>query len=116
LKYWEWKQKAIFLHGWEIHRMLQLLFKNHLNVVYSLDLHGNLAPELDLTHYDPVRNVYFSPDAILEFFGLHHVTEIKGLKQESYRELTDSLTVAMRVNETVHKAFYQAQLYMHLLS
>lgn len=111
LKYWQWKQYSIFLHGWEIHRMLQLIFKNHLNVVMN-----NGQPELDLTHYDETRNVYFSPDAILNFFGMHYVVEIKGLKQESYNPIADaSLVTAMTANTTVNKAFFQAQLYMHLL-
>jgi hypothetical protein len=110
LKYWQWKQQAIFLHGWEIHRMLQLIFKNHLKVVMT-----NGQPELDLTHYDEVRNVYFSPDAILEFFGEKYVVEIKGIKQEMYQRLTDDLITAIGACETVSKAIHQANLYMHLL-
>lgn len=110
MAYWEWKRQNTFLHGWEIHRKWQRLFKHYGSVVMT-----NGEYELDLTHYDETRNIFFSPDAILEFFGQQYVVEIKGINHDAYQSLTDSLTVAMRVNETVHKAVVQANLYCHLL-
>ncbi len=121
LNSWDWKRSAIFENGWSLHKRWQSLFFQHGRVVYSHLLNGQVdslapaSPELDLTHYDPERNLYFSPDAILDFGPDRYVVEIKGVKQESYLELTDDLQTAMDCCETVHKAYYQCQLYMHLL-
>lgn len=115
VQHWDWKRSAIFENGWRLHQRWQDLFKKCGNVVYSLDQHGNLAPELDLTHYDAERNLYFSPDAIIQFGGQKYIVEIKGIKQESYLELTDDLDQACEACETVHKAREQVNLYMHML-
>ena len=122
LKYWDWRTQAIFENGWSLHKRWQMLFERFLHVVQTeitIDAlpkpWKQMAPELDLTHHDEVRNIYFSPDAILEFAGEKYVVEIKGIKQESYQELTDDLTQASKACETVAKAVVQANLYMHLL-
>lgn len=127
VQHWDWKRSAIFENGWRLHQRWQDVFKKCGNVVYtpiSEALPGafklttasmETAPELDLTHYDPIRNLYFSPDAIIWFGGEKYVVEIKGIKQESYLELTDDLETACSVNETVHKAREQVNLYMHML-
>ncbi|HET8913945.1 MAG TPA: hypothetical protein VFN23_20900 [Ktedonobacteraceae bacterium] len=127
---WDWKKKAIFETGWDLHRRWQKLFLEQGNVVYSPvppeyvlahSQHLKLidgqwcAPELDLTHYDEWRNLYFSPDAIINFGGQRYVVEIKGIKQEAYQYLTDDLEQACVCCETVHKAREQCNLYMHLL-
>jgi len=126
IQLWHWKRQDTFLHGWELHRKWQTLFGRYAGVVLTETYKGiayipndevstELTPELDLTHYDETRNVYFSPDALIEFAGQRYVVEIKGIKQEAYQELTDDLMHAIEVNETVAKARIQANLYMHLL-
>ncbi len=126
---WDWKQQEIFLHGWEIHRMLQHIFKHHAQVV-NTPVHWNgmvieqehrkedyqhTKPELDLTHYDAVRNLYFSPDAIIDWAGQHYVVEIKGVNQAAFSSLADDLEQACSAYETVNTARKQANLYMKLL-
>jgi len=138
---WDWRKQMIFENGWDLHRRWQRLFANEANVVHS-DQGEGIRPELDLTHYDETREVYFSPDAILEFGGQRYVVEIKGINHDefagnpdlyeqefhngAYRyklhkearkgvKDCDFVEDAMKVSQTVHKAFYQAQLYMHLL-
>jgi len=110
LKQWQWKQQAIFENGWDLHKRWQHLFRQFANVVGEL---GKL--ELDLTHYDEDRDLYFSPDAILDIAGEHYVVEIKGINHAAFESLTNDLTVAMKACETVEKAVSQANLYMHLL-
>lgn len=112
LQTWDWKRSAIFENGWRLHQRWQDVFKRFGCVVFN-ENEGQL--ELDLTHYDETRNIYFSPDALLNFAGQRYVVEIKGIKQEAYQELTDDLMHAVEVNETVAKARIQANLYMHLL-
>jgi len=119
----------IFENGWDLHRRWQRVFLKHGNVVWTAatpeqmdgNSHGKLIdgklylPELDLTHFDKIRNVYFSPDAILWFGGEKYTVEIKGIKDQSYQELTDDLEQACAANETVCKAREQVNLYLHLL-
>lgn len=119
LQSWDWKRQAIFENGWRLHQRWQDIFKKCGRVVMSEEQTiGDdymPAPELDLTHFDAERNLYFSPDAIIDFGPDRYVVEIKGVKQEAYLELTNDLQTAMDCCETVHKAYYQCQLYMHLL-
>jgi hypothetical protein len=128
---WDWRTSAIFENGWDLHRRWQRVFLKHGNVVYSpvspAFVQNNLqhpmdflegrwcAAELDLTHYDETRHLYFSPDAIIEFGGVRYVVEIKGIKHEAYEMLTDDLEQACAANETVAKAREQVNLYLHLL-
>lgn len=127
--HWDWKKSIIFENGWRLHQRWQDVFRKCGNVVYSLatseqvagSSHGKVIdgklylPELDLTHYDADRNLYFSPDAIIQFGGQKYVVEIKGLKQEAYQGLSDDLETSCSANETVEKAREQVNLYMHLL-
>ncbi len=119
VNHWDWKREAIFANGWSLHERWQQLFRHFGKVVYKVfpgeDGKDDPEPELDLTHYDSDRNIYFSPDAILEFGPNRYVVEIKGIKQESYEKLTDDLDTACKACETVAKAKIQANLYMHLL-
>ena len=112
LQPWDWKKQAIFNNGWFLHRRWQGLFRDFGNTVFN---ETDEEWELDHTHYDETRNIYFSPDALLNFAGQRYVVEIKGIKQEAYQDLTDDLMYAIEVNETVAKARIQANLYMHLL-
>lgn len=135
LRGWEWKQQATFLDGWERHRKLQFLLRaygeNALRVVYQernvtisgTDQHGNAVsstvlvnePETDLTHYDETRQVYFSPDAIVDYAGTRYVCEFKGLDTAKYEKLTDDLDAACQVSDVIAKGRVQCLLYMHLL-
>lgn len=123
---WDWKRAAIFENGWRLHQRWQDVFRRHGRVVWTpayagvaYDAHSaemtEIVPELDLTHYDAERNLYFSPDAILEFGGEKYIVEIKGIKQESYLSLPDDLQGACAINETIAHAREQVNLYMHLL-
>jgi hypothetical protein len=119
---WDWRREAIFENGWDVHKRWQKMFKQFAKVVAGDVATGDPGVrmrglELDLTHYDETRNIYFSPDAILKFAGQRYVVEIKGIKQEAFHEImiTGDLETAMDLNETVNKAYYQANLYMHLL-
>lgn len=108
---WQWKQQAVFENGWNLHERWQKLFEKYGNVVK----YNGMYNELDLTHYDPERQVYFSPDAILNINDEHMVVEIKGINHDAFLSLTDNLDQARKACETVDKAVSQANLYMHLL-
>jgi hypothetical protein len=110
LRYWDWKRMAVFLDGWQRHIKWQMLFSRFFNVVY-----WNNLPELDLTHYDDVRNVHYSPDAIVEYAGEKFIVEIKGLDTRKYQEMTSDLDTACKVSDVVAKAKIQCNLYCHLL-
>lgn len=117
---WQWKQQAVFENGWDVHKRWQKLFRRFGNVVYSnsQNNHSEIAmvmPELDLTHCDEDRQVYFSPDAILDIHGEHMVVEIKGINHDAYQSLPDDLEGARDACETVNRAVIQCNLYLHLL-
>lgn len=129
---WQWRTSAIFENGWDLHKRWQRVFEKFAKIVYTPVFGGiayaqmppasddgndliELAPELDLTHYDHKRNIYFSPDAIIKFGQEQYVIEIKGIKEQSYLELTGDLDQACASCQTVDKARKQANLYMHLL-
>ncbi len=111
LKSWDWKREDIYEHGWEVHRKWQYMFRMFGNVVLSDD---NRLPELDLTHFLPDENLYFSPDAIIQFGNEKYLVEIKGIKQEVFLKLTDDLMQAITVPEAdvVRKARIQANNYL----
>lgn len=155
--HWDWKKSAIFENGWRLHQRWQDVFRKCGNVVYSpvsvadawgvpeshvTTIDGQIcAAELDLTHYDAERNLYFSPDAIIQFGGVKYVVEIKGINNEAFygtprdeqgqllkglrnsqgkeikpqEGLSDDLEASCAANETVHKAREQVNFYMHLL-
>src|SRR6266568_9416848 len=120
LKSWDWKREAIFEDGWVRHKKLQALFKKYGNVAINHLLNGQFdalapaSPELDLTHYLPDENLYFSPDAIIQFGSEKYLVEIKGIKQEVFLKLTDDLMQAITVPEAdvVRKARIQANNYL----
>jgi len=136
---WQWKQQAVFENGWDVHKRWQKMFAKFGKVVwtpisdeqasditysippalfkYYLKLVGSqwFAAELDLTHYDETRQVYFSPDIISEFAGEQYPVEIKGINHDSFQSLTSNLDQARKACETVDKAVIQANLYLHLL-
>lgn len=98
------------------------------------------AAELDLTHYDEERNLFFSPDMITWFGGQKYIWEIKGINHDAFagnmrfdvsgnrlelydahgkkirlqEGITEQLEQACEANETVHHAREQISLYMHL--
>ena len=109
LKSWDWKREAIFEDGWVRHKKLQALFKRYGNVVLSES--GEL--ELDLTHYLEDENLYFSPDAIIQFGNEKYLVEIKGIKQEVFVLLTDDLEQAITISQVVAKARIQANNYLY---
>lgn len=97
LQSWHWQEQARFLSGWHLHEKYQKLFQQFASVV-----------EVEKTHYDETRNLYFTPDAVIEWAGEKYVVEIKGYKQEHF----DKLDMAGKPPEYAHR---QANLYMHLL-
>jgi hypothetical protein len=105
-KPWDAQQDATFLNGWTLHEKLQKLIGEHGQVVYFND---NLdSPELDYTHFDDERKVWFSPDAIAEFGPDRFVWELKFYQQEYFEKLDEQGYPP----ELAHR---QANLYCHLL-
>jgi hypothetical protein len=162
---WDWKKSAIYENGWMFHRRIQQLHARFGNVVWTPVTYEQIeaiifhvppalhnfyvrcvdgrweAAELDLTHYDAERNLFFSPDMITLFGGERYIWELKGINQDAFagnirydadgnqlvlysaagkkiviqEGITDELEQACQANETVHKAREQVNLYMHLL-
>jgi hypothetical protein len=111
---WQWKQQAVFENGWRLHERWQdVLLKSGL-VAMGTGSQAHL-PELDLTHYDEDCQLYFSPDAIIDYGGERFIVEIKGINDKAFASLTDDLEQARKACETVNKAVVQANLYLHLL-
>lgn len=105
-KSWDTLTNARFKNGWVLHSKYQDLFLKYGKVVY---FNGDKdKPELDHTHFDDTRLLWFSPDAILEVEGERMVVEIKGYKQESFDTMDES-------GEPPDAAHKQVNLYMHLL-
>lgn len=116
-KPWDGKRNRVNKHGWVIHEKLQgmlLKFGGGLKVV-----HCNGEPELDLTHFDETREVFFSPDVIVEFAGRKYVIEIKGYRAEMKSDKEDSTsTIFERLDEMgvpPKVAHTQVNFYIHLL-
>lgn len=106
VKPWDAFQNARFLHGWHIHEKYQALFLKFGRVVYfNNDLD---KPELDYTHFDEDRFVFFSPDAILEYASHQIVVEIKGYKQETFEKLDEQ-------GDPPKAAWDQCNVYCHIL-
>jgi len=79
-KSWDTLTNARFKSGWKLHEKYQELFLKYGKVVY---FNGNLTtPELDYSHFDDTRLLWFSPDAILEVEGEQMIIEIKGYKSD----------------------------------
>lgn len=103
-KPWDSLVNARFLHGWMIHEKYQKLFLKYGKVVRS----ANGEPELDLTHFDEIRLLYFSPDAIVIEVGESMVVEIKGYKQENFAQMNEA-------GDPPTDAHKQCNFYLHLL-
>src|SRR5579859_6945396 len=72
-KPWDSHTNAVFLNGWHLHEKYQQLFSKHGRVI-----------EVETLHYDEVRMLRFTPDAIIEYADRRYIVEIKGYKQENY--------------------------------
>lgn len=103
VKPWDGHQNMVFKNGWVLHEKYQNILKRYGRVVYA-----NGEPELDLTHFDETRLLYFSPDAIIEHCGEQMPVEIKGYKASSF----DKLDEAGPAPESAH---LQVNFYLHLL-
>lgn len=118
LKPWDGKQNRVNKHGWVIHEKWQdLILKfggNALRVVYfNNDLD---APELDYTHYDEERMVWYSPDFIVDYAGHRYVGEIKGYKNTDNPDYP--YEAFEKFDETERpplKAYRQGNFYCHLM-
>lgn len=105
-KSWDTLTNARFKNGWILHEKYQNLFLKYGKVVYFNNDFDK--PELDYSHFDDTRLLWFSPDAILEVCGENMVVEIKGYK--------DSTFAAFDENDTAPTdAHKQVNLYLHLL-
>jgi CRISPR/Cas system-associated exonuclease Cas4 (RecB family) len=102
-KPWDVKQNAIFKNGWVLHEKYQSLLHKYSTVA----LHEG-KPELDLTHFDPVRLVYFSPDVVQNHLGEIMPVEIKGYKSSSFEKLDEMGPAPKQAHE-------QVNFYMHLM-
>lgn len=107
-KPWDHKRENIFENGWAIHIKWQRFFKKLGIVAIGIDKNGIQDYELDLTHYDAARDLYYSPDAIIIWAGQKYLVEIKGYNEEEYKKLV----VAPEVPELARK---QCNFYIHLL-
>jgi hypothetical protein len=97
VKPWSAHQNAVFLQGWQIHEKYQKLFNDHATVV-----------EVEHSHFDEVRYLHFTPDAIIEFAGHRYVVEIKGYKSSTFEKLDET-------GNPPQAAWHQANLYCHML-
>jgi hypothetical protein len=80
-----------------LHEKYQALFSKFGRIV-----------EIEQSHYDEERMLYFTPDAIIELGGERYLVEIKGYKQETFDTLDE-------MGEPPQAAHHQCQFYMHLL-
>lgn len=94
-KPWDAHQNAVFANGWEVHTWWQNVFSVSSDCL-----------ETEKPHYDEVRQLWFTPDALLKFAGEVYVVEIKGYKQEFYEKMGE---------EPPEAAMLQCNLYLHLL-
>lgn len=108
----DWYTNAIFLNGWRLHQKWQALFKDTGLAVWNAE---QQAHELDLTHYDKLYNLYYSPDAIIEYLDRKFVVEIKGITTRDFQLVKDAdLAHAATVNKSIRGAIPQLNLYMAL--
>lgn len=96
-KPWFAHQNAVFLNGWHLHEKYQKLFSEHATVL-----------EVERAHFDETRNLWFTPDVILQFAGLPWVGEIKGYHDEHFQQLDEA-------GQPPQAAWHQCNLYCHLL-
>lgn len=85
-----------FLEGWYVHLKWQRLFR-----IAKVD------EEIEVTHYEPKYELYYTPDGIIRLLGKKWVVEIKSMNLNSFEEVR-------RKDSPPENAVNQAQLYMHL--
>ena len=126
-----WTVLSKYVHGWSIHEKWQHKLLRPTGLV-ALNEQGQ--PELDLTHYDEIRETHFSPDVILNFAGEYIPVEIKGINHNEYaghpayydkagnlleKEIKGiagaSLEQAIQRNQSIRDGVPQLNFYMHLL-
>src|SRR5579885_2488052 len=91
------RQNAVFLHGWHLHEKYQRLFAEFGQIV-----------EVECSHFDEVRFLHFTPDAVIFWAGQRYVVEIKGYKLDHFARLDE-------VGDPPEAAWHQCNLYMHVL-
>ncbi len=96
-KPWDAHQNAVFLHGWHLHEKYQRLFAEFGQIV-----------EVECSHFDEVRFLHFTPDAVIFWAGQRYVVEIKGYKLDHFARLDE-------VGDPPEAAWHQCNLYMHVL-
>jgi hypothetical protein len=114
-KFWDAKSNRINKHGWSLHEKYQdLLLKfggDALQVVYF-----NNNPELDYTHYDEDRMVWYSPDFIIDHAGYRYVGEIKGYRNTDNPEYPyEAFEKFDEAGPLPLKAHRQGNFYCHLM-
>ena len=102
-KPWDAHQNAVFKNGWVLHEKYQKMLHRYSTVAYH---HGQ--PELDLTHFDETRLVYFSPDVVQNHLGEYMPVEIKGYHDEHFQKLDE-------LGAPPTDAWKQVNFYMHLM-
>lgn len=106
-KPWDTLTNARFKNGWVLHEKYQSLFLKYGKVAYFNNDFDK--PELDYSHFDEDRLLWFSPDAILNVEGEDMVIEIKGYKAETFDKMDEN-------GPAPTDAWKQVNLYMHLLN
>jgi hypothetical protein len=102
-KPWDTTKNMIFKSGWSLHEKYQSLLHRYSTVAYHEG-----QPELDLTHFDETRLIYFSPDVVQNHLGEHMPLEIKGYNNEHFEKLDE-------LGEPPKDAYKQVNFYMHLM-
>ena len=89
-------------HGWVIHEKYQKQLLKYGKVVYFQG-----EPELDLTHFDETRRVFYSTDGVTEYSRYIYIWEYKGYKQETWLTLDEA-------GDPPKDAHKQVNFYLHL--
>lgn len=115
---WEQKRHLTFEHGWIIHEKLQRILRDFGGAIRVV-VDENGTPELDTTHYDSERMVYYSPDLIVDFLSRRYIVEYKGYKNidDPEKQATYQYEFFEQVDEWESpplKAYLQANFYCHL--
>lgn len=112
VKPWNPLENARFKNGWVLHEKYQDLLKRYGRVIYT-----NGEPELDRTHFDETRLLYFSPDAIIDHYGTTMVVEIKGYKDGLGKDTANKSTFDKldELGTPPEAAHCQVNFYLHLL-
>lgn len=131
-----------FKHGWSVHELYQKVITHEIpeeearalekealtylqgadNSAYDELIHdkweylassvGRIALEVETEHYLPEYDFVFTPDGLIEMYGVPFVLEIKGYRNEVWQDI---MSRDPRKNADFKKAVVQANLYAHLL-